>query len=58
MQLFWPKINFLETLSNIFDTIMAGHKKHNFFVLIPDSGFWPKNPFFDMGPRFLSTGRL
>ena len=38
MQLFWPEINFLETLSNIFDTIMAGHEKHNFFVLIPSQG--------------------
>ena len=35
---FWPEINFLETLSNIFDTIMAGHEKHNFFVLIQSQG--------------------
>ena len=30
---FWPKINVLETSSNLFDTIMTGHKKYNLFVL-------------------------
>ena len=30
---FWLKIYVLETSSNLFDTIMTGHKKYNFFVL-------------------------
>ena len=28
------------------------------FFLAQKSGFWPENPFFDMGPRFLSRRRL
>ena len=60
MQLFWPKIYFLETLSNIFDTIMAGHEKHNFFVLIqsqggPRGGRWGWNTSF-LTPKKATLG--
>ena len=60
MQLFWPKINFLETSSKFVDAIMAGHKKDNFFVLTashggPRGGRWGQKTAF-LTPKKATLG--
>ena len=37
---------------------MVRLKKWTLFFLPKIFGFWPENPFFDMGPRFSSMDRL
>ena len=57
---FRPNLDYLETSSNIFDAIMAGHKKDNFFLLTashggPRGGRWGQKTAF-LTPKKATLG--